>query len=324
MKRYIQSTMRPAAYHGHGKQAPFFEGWYFKIVDASQQQTWAIIPGIYMGVEPDQTQAFVMVLDGRTHEVAFHTYPATAFNASQRDFLVQIGPNVFSDRFLTLNLPGLSGHLRFENVVSWPITVRSPGIMGWYAWVPIMECYHGLVSLDHVLHGTLTADNSEIAFDGGRGYIEKDWGRNFPQTWIWIQSNHFETPGSCLTASVARIPWFGTEFPGFIIGLWHAGVLHRFTTYVGATIDEIAVTDETVSIVTRNRTHRLTITAQRAPTALLYGPKPGQGMVPFVQESLAAAVYVQLSRLDGTIVWEGAGRNAGLELQGDLRKLMPR
>ena len=24
--------------------------------------------------------------------------------------------------------------------------------MGWYAWVPFMECYHGVLSLDHTIY----------------------------------------------------------------------------------------------------------------------------------------------------------------------------
>ena len=41
-------------------------------------------------------------------------------------------------------------------------------------------------------NGQLTLNNSKLNFDGGKGYIEKDWGRNFPKNWIWAQSNHFQ------------------------------------------------------------------------------------------------------------------------------------
>lgn len=60
------------------------------------------------------------------------------------------------------------------------MTVRSPGIMGWYAWVPTMECYHGVVSLDHAISGKLMIEDQAHDFNGGRGYIEKDWGKSFP------------------------------------------------------------------------------------------------------------------------------------------------
>ena len=35
-----------------------------------------------------------------------------------------------------------------------------------------------------------------------RGYIEKDWGKAFPHSWLWLQTNHFTQPGTSLSASV--------------------------------------------------------------------------------------------------------------------------
>lgn len=324
MRRFIRTTLRPGGYHGRGKRGPFFEGWYVKLVDATEQTALAVIPGIYIGRSPAHTQAFVMTLDGRGPTVAFHAFPAEQFRASEDGFDVQIGLNRFSAAELSLDLPDVRGRVQFRDAVAWPVTWRAPGIMGWYAWVPVMECYHGVVSLDHALEGALTVGDRPIDFGGGRGYIEKDWGRNFPQTWVWMQSNHFGRPGVSLTASVARIPWFGREFPGFIIGLWLDGVLHRFTTYVGAVLEELSVAGETVQITTRNQTHRLTLRARRAPTALLYGPTPDRGMVPFVQEALGAEVAITLATLDGTPLFDDLGRCAGLEVQGDLTRLMPK
>ncbi|WP_243392439.1 MULTISPECIES: tocopherol cyclase family protein [unclassified Mesotoga] len=31
-----------------------------------------------------------------------------------------------------------------------------------------------------------------IDLTGGKGYIEKDWGRSLPDAWIWMQSNNFD------------------------------------------------------------------------------------------------------------------------------------
>jgi hypothetical protein len=84
-----------------------------------------------------------------------------------------------------------------------------------------MECYHGVLSFDHGITGQLTVNGEIFDFNGGRGYIEKDWGQAFPKAWIWMQSNHFEQPGTCLTASVAIIPWLRSAFSGFVVGLWH-------------------------------------------------------------------------------------------------------
>jgi hypothetical protein len=40
--------------------------------------------------------------------------------------------------------------------------------MGWYAWVPRMECYHGVLSFSHPLQGTLTLNGKVMDFSGRR------------------------------------------------------------------------------------------------------------------------------------------------------------
>lgn len=327
MSNFYRSTMNPAGYHGQGKKAPYFEGWYLKLVNADQTETWAVIPGIFIGSSATESQAFIQVLRAGENEVHFHPFPAGAFHAAAAQFDVRLGGNHFSQHSLTLDLPDLQGRLSFHNTTPWPVTLRSPGIMGWYAWVPFMECYHGVVSLDHTIEGALRYRGETLDFSGGRGYIEKDWGRNFPSTWIWMQSNHFShngqpSPGTSLTASIARIPWIGHAFPGFIIGLWHEQVLHRFTTYVGATMETVSVTGETVHCVVRNRTHRLELLTERAPGGLLYAPTPA-GMAPKVRESVSAAVTARLTTLDGRLLFEGRGSSAGLEVEGDTSILAP-
>ena len=153
MIRSLRSTLNPASYHGHGKRPPFFEGWYYKLVDASEQARYAVIPGIFLSEDPTEHHAFVQVLDGRTGQVTYHRYRPEEFWAADRGFDLRIGPNRFTSEHLSLDIhsPELtaSGELHFSDLTPWPVTLTSPGIMGWYAWMPFMECYHGIVSLDH-------------------------------------------------------------------------------------------------------------------------------------------------------------------------------
>lgn len=327
MIQFLRQTLNPDGYHGHGMAPPFFEGWYYKLVDASQQHRWAIIPGIFLSQDPARHHAFVQVLDGRTGKATYHRYRAEEFWAGKGPLDLRIGPNRFTAEALALDIDtadlSLSGALRFGNLTPWPVTVASPGIMGWYAWVPFMECYHGVVSLDHGIEGSLVVDDRPIDFTGGRGYIEKDWGRSFPSAWIWFQSNHFEQPGTSLTASVAIIPWVRRSFPGFIIGLWHDGVLYRFATYSGAHIEKLDITDEQVDWVVRERRYRLEMQAIRVEGGLLQAPTR-QDMGRRIAETLNATVRMALYELgqgEPHLLVDGTGRHAGLETVGDLAEL---
>lgn len=326
---FLRHVRHPNRYHGRreGQTPPFFEGWYYKLIDATGTHRYAIIPGIFWSGRP---HAFVQVLDGAAATADYHEFPVTDFRAADDRFEVRVDGNVFSVREIVLDIdrPGgqVFGAVRFEGLSPWPVTWVSPGIMGWYAWVPFMECYHGVVSLDHSLSGTLTVNRREIDFTGGRGYIEKDWGRSFPEAWIWFQSNHFEQPGVCVTASIAVIPWLRTAFPGFIIGLWRDGQLLRFATYTGAKTEHLSVTDHTIDWVVADKSHRLEmfVTQGTAGTfGLLKGPDR-LDMGKRVAETLSATVHVRLTSRSAPdrAIFEGTGRHAGLEVHEVASRLL--
>ena len=98
---YFDSVMRPTAYHGTNKNAPFFEGWYFKLVDANEENGYAVIPGIYKHKDPQKAAAFIMFLDGKREKAHYFTYPIEQFRASATEFQTQVGGSLFSAETLT-------------------------------------------------------------------------------------------------------------------------------------------------------------------------------------------------------------------------------
>ncbi len=324
MKRWIYETLHPEIYHGHDRRPPFFEGWYYRLINAAEDTRYAIIPGVFLG---ENGHAFIQVLEGHTRRTAYHIFPLEQFQADRQRFEVRVGESVFTREglHLALNrsepLGQISGELRLQGGQPWPVHWSAPGIMGWYAWLPWMECYHGVLSFDHSISGTLEVEGQGHIFDGGRGYIEKDWGKAFPAGYIWFQSNHFDAPRVCLTASIAMIPWLGSAFRGFIIGLWLDGRLYRFATYTGARTESLMLQDERVDWVVSDRRLLMEMQAVQAGGGLIYGPTQ-HNMGRRVDETLDASLRVCLSERGGGVLFEGHGRHAGLEINGDLQRLM--
>ena len=319
---FIRTTMNPAMYHGLGKKPPYFEGWYFKLVSADEQHRFAIIPGVFVG---EGAHAFVQVLNGSNGNSTYHRFSISEFWASEDKFEVRIAGNTFTQESVSLNIDDelgqVIGKLVFDGITPWPVSKLSPGIMGWYAWVPKMECYHGVLSMDHKIYGSLGINGSSIDFSDGHGYIEKDWGQSFPSGYVWFQCNHFETPGSSLTASIALIPWLGSAFRGFIVGLWHQNQLYRFATYTGARTESLTITDNQVKWVIGDRLHRLEMTARRMEGGLLHAPTRSE-MLQRVEETMLASVDVRLTSLAGEIIFAEHGRNTALEVNGNLDQLL--
>ncbi|KAJ3161412.1 hypothetical protein HDU86_007194 [Geranomyces michiganensis] len=168
------------------------------------------------------------------------------------------------------------GSLRFSSRVPFPASRLYPTVMGPFAYLPAMECYHGLVSMHHTITGSLefyTADGlleRKFELTGGTGYIEKDHGINFPLNWIWIQTASFKANlGSSLMVSVADVPLVSPDsllfriassipylgpalasrlhFTGFLVTLYHASLneTFNFSLYTLSRIDAIDISATT-------------------------------------------------------------------------------
>ena len=119
-------------------------------------------------------QAFIQVLDGRNLKASYHKFDAQHFKPNPKKHDLEIQGNRFTSDSIELNLPNLKGSLRFKNLNPWSSSWSSPGIMGPFSFVPFMECYHGILSIDHNIEGSLEHNGKIISFDQGKGYMEKD------------------------------------------------------------------------------------------------------------------------------------------------------
>jgi hypothetical protein len=316
----LQALFNPEQYHGWGKSKRYFEGWYYKVVNAAEDKAFAFIPGIAMD-EKGKIQAFIQVLDGKNLSAQYHKFREDSFVPKAGKFEVQIEKNLFNKDKIILNLPEITGELNFSNQVPWPNEWYSPGIMGPYAFVPFMECYHGILSMDHTISGTLQIKGEEIDFAGGKGYMEKDWGRSFPSAYFWMQSNHFSESGISLKVSVAKIPWLRSSFVGFIAGIWLKDRLIQFTTYNSSKLLKSYADKDKVELVMGNPSYRLEINATRHAATELASPILGF-MDGRISESMTSLIEVSLFDKNNKVVFRDMGRNAGLEVAGAIEEII--
>lgn len=319
LKSLIPRIYRPAAYQGRRKPESYFEGWYTKLVDAPGDQIWSFIAGVSYS---DDTHAFIQVIHANSGRTWYVRFPEGEFRSSRKSFDTRLGRNRFSERGMELELdtPDLkvSGMIGFSNTHPFPSSLISPGIMGWYSYAPRMECYHGVVSMLHDLSGTIRINQTGYSFEGGKGYIEKDWGRSMPSDWIWIQSNHFENdPGASFMVSLANIPWMGGHFPGFLSYFRKDDKLYRFATYNRSRVSRIEVKDQEVLVEIQNRKLTLIVRVYRNISGVLKAPRHGN-MDREIQESIVSTMLLQLKDIHGNILFEGKGKHTGLEIVGDV------
>lgn len=180
-----------------------------------------------------------------------------------------------------LKFDSIHASLSFDSIAQgFPISLFQLGAMGYYGYIPILECYHGTLSMDYLVYGNVNLmsgnkiskqlyyfakpnkkskskdDNEkdkhdEYEYEYGevaRGYLEKDWGTNFPQTWIWFQANHFDNipDGSnsiSMALALARLPITRHyTMPGFLGALWFNNSLYSFSTWTWTKVNNLNIT----------------------------------------------------------------------------------
>lgn len=305
----------PEIFQGNLRKKQYFEGWYFKQVSRDQTYTFSFIPGVSL-VENDP-HAFIQIMNGYEATSDYIRYPVNEFSWDSRRLFLKVGSSTFTASGIILNIESeninLTGKIDFSNMIRYPKSIFSPGIMGWYSFVPFMECNHGIISVNHDLYGKISINKNEVDFTGGKGYIEKDWGTSFPEAWIWIQSNNFKEHETSFSFSLAKIPWMGRFFIGFIAFLYLNRKFYLFSTYNKSVFSDITHSKEMIEITVRNKWNILKIKVIKNSFGDLRAPVSGE-MSRRIKESVDSEVHLQLCDKHGNQEYEGTGKNVGLEI----------
>ena len=305
----------PEVFQGNLRKKHYFEGWYFKQVTQDQSYTFSFIPGVSL-VENDP-HAFIQIMNGYTGKTDYIRYPLDEFRWDKRRLFLKVGSSIFTGSGIMLNIESerikLTGQIDFNNIINYPKSILSPGIMGWYSFIPFMECNHGIVSVNHDLYGEISINKNVIDFKDGKGYIEKDWGVSFPEAWIWIQSNHFKEHDTSFSFSIAKIPWMGRFFIGFIAFLYLNKKFYLFSTYNKSIVSEINHNKDIIEITVRNSRNILKIRVIKNSFGDLRAPVSGE-MSRRIKESIDSEVHLQLLDKYNNPEYEGTGKSVGLEI----------
>jgi len=323
----FKEILNPDLYHGKNKKRNFFEGWYFKFVDLQNKNVLAIIPGIFKAEDSEHSHSFIQILIG--NEVKYHylKFPLEHFHWDTKSFSISIEENEFSLESIKLNINNgdisLKGTLIFKNKYKWPDSILNPGSMGFYNYFTFMECYSQVCVVDGYIEGHLEINNKIIDFSEGKLYVEKNWGRSFPYSWIWIQSNSFLNSNASLTCSIGHVPVPLGSFRGFLVCFYYNNKFINFTSINRSKLN-IEYKDSDVFIKLTRKNYELSIktNTKRNEFILCNGPSKTE-MIPLVNESLLGKVYVELKNLkDDAILFAGTGLCTGVEYGGDMLKII--
>ena len=272
----------------------FFEGWYFKEVSKDGSLTVSFIPGYSR--TPEREEAFLQyIVQGPELEFSGSiSYPLEAISFRKAPFTISLGESSFGEEGLILKEREFQGKISFGPFTPIRRSLYSPTIMGPFAYIPGMECNHGVLSMGHSLEGSLRIRGKEYSFQGGRGYLEKDWGSSFPRGYRWLQCSHFDGDAS-LFFSEADIPFGPLTFRGFLCIFRYQGEEHRFATYNGSRCEVLKEEEGFRAILTKGR-KRLELRAYPGHGQDLRAPREGDMGSRLIKEAVNARIEADFHR----------------------------
>lgn len=321
---WFNKIKHPLLFQGNEHIKNYFEGWYFKQVSSNEKNVISFIPGISLfGNELHSFIQYIFVrsdeANNKTIKSGYVRYPIKAFSCENSPFALQVENNVFTEAMVSINIVDsnikIQGTLKLDSFTPLKNSILMPNIMGYFAYIPKMECYHGIVSMNHTVHGVLKINDEEIDFNNGKGYIEKDWGTSFPEKYIWIQSNNFSNKTISVICSIANIPFMKKSFLGYICNIVIDGTEYRFATYNQSKLNIENIENGRIVIFLENNRASLKLEAKIKASGELIAPQLGK-MEKVIKEGLSGDVKVYLYNKESRIAYEEVGTMAGIEIVG--------
>lgn len=314
MNRFFR-TLQPDLYQGEGQLAPYFEGWYYKI-ESRDGRIFAFIPGISRSRETPHCFLQLFGFGGPS----YLSYPTVAFAADPDRLRIRIGEQYFDESELDVHTDTVQAHIRFTQPVPFSGRKYTLGMMGPFALVPFLECHHSVITVQSPLEGRVITPEGILDFDGGLGYIEKDWGSRFPKPYLWTHA--FLQGGGSFMLSAAKVPVLGAQIGGIAAFLYDGRQLRRFTTYNGACLKTLTRSEDgnlLLHIQLRNGTLQLSLREGAAET--LRAPE-NAGMTRNIRESAGGSLRITLRAQSGRTIFSDTALNASIEICGDIGNLL--
>lgn len=164
-----------------------------------------IIAGI--SISKSKEYAFIQVVSNFQQKNKLIKFPITDLKNKIDSNGFSIANNHFNSKNITINLDELNVNISFSNREDWKRSLINPNIMGFLSFVPKVECKHDVLTIDAEINGSFKIKENEFTFHNGKGYVEKNWGRSFPNEYLWVHANQFKDNDISLQFAIAKPKW---------------------------------------------------------------------------------------------------------------------
>lgn len=215
------------------KNKQWFEWWYYKMVLPDSGESFYFVYGVVNPADHSKkfkgTRAYLGMGDF-TEKINFEQeYSIDDFEASYDRTYVRVGDSEATDKHLQGELIDKDGELyRWDIAIHKKWAFNAEGfILGTnmtnIEWYPAQA--------DAVCSGTIESKGKLYHLNEVPCYQDRNWGKSFPNWWVWIVSNHFKGhPHAALAIGGGEPKVWGINFKksGVGLGLKYKGKVYDF------------------------------------------------------------------------------------------------
>ena len=290
------------------KKRNYFEGWYFRFTDTSTNSNYAIIFAVTKNT--NDPHSFIQIFDGVKNKSYYYRYAYNSFEFNSLKEVISIGENTLSVDSLRLETKDYKITCSINNHEYLAYYNNRQSAMGPLQHAPL-ECFQEIIYIEAKVTYQIT-DRKGMSNGTGKAYMEKTYGNNFPQKWIWAQSNHSEN-GSKFSFSVGLIPVLFFKAKGFFMVLKYNGHEERYASYNFSKTHIEELSDKTSKLTISKKSTRIELVVTSTNPIKLIGPKKNGVMDLDVFESITSTATIVIYKND-QLVFTDSYQNVGLEL----------
>jgi tocopherol cyclase len=198
---------KPSSLRGNFERSRFFEGWFQKVFSKQHNASFLLIYG-YATRNSNDKFGFLQVLIPNQPPLIVY-FPKDEVSCHVKSHVFRMGNNIFTTESIRITTSDLGIDLNLTN--NHPIK-SFKNSMGYAYYIPNLPCYHSVLNTSQIVFGEIRHKGEHYVLENEMGYLEKNWGISFPESYFWVHAVDPTDPNISLLFSRAEIVWLGKIF----------------------------------------------------------------------------------------------------------------
>ena len=198
---------KPNSIRGNFERNKYFEGWFQKVYSKEHNVPFILIYGYATNNSADNFGFLQVLLPNQTPEIIY--FPKNEVSCDIEQHIFRMGKNLLTLELIRINTHGLSIDLNLKNVNPMRTFKNS---MGYTYFIPNLPCYHSVLNTAQNVSGEIQHNGVCYTLNNAMGYLEKNWGTTFPESYFWVHAVDPNNPRISLLFSRAKIVWLGKTY----------------------------------------------------------------------------------------------------------------